>query len=80
MILLAKELHIGNSPYVYAFLKNGTTLKQPGTLQGYTGTTFAVDREDCTYVYDENNQLIFSYPLKENHAEDDLNLLLEVNR
>ena len=57
MILLAKEINIGKE-YVLVYLSNGDEIKQQGTLHGYTDTTFAVNREGYTYVYDINNKVI----------------------
>lgn len=80
MILLAKEINYGNSKYVFAYLENGDELKQQGELQGYTDTTFAVNRNGYTYVYDKNNKEIFRHPKENLNAKDDLEVLLEVNK
>lgn len=79
LILLAEEIIIGNSKYVCAYLKNGEKLKQQGELQGYTDTTFAVNRSGQTYVYDVNNREIFKHPKENQNTKDDLEVILEVN-
>lgn len=80
MIILAKEIIIGNLKYVVAYLKSGKELKQQGELQGYTDTTFAVNRNGCTFVYDKNNQEVFKHPKENLNAKDDLEVFLEVNK
>ncbi len=80
MILLAEEIIIGTSKYVCAYLKSGEKLKQQGELQGYTDTTFAVNRNGQTYVYDINNREIFKHSKESQTAKDDLEVILEVNK
>lgn len=80
MILLAKEITIGNLKNVIAYLCDGTELEQSGELHGYTDTTFAVNRNGYTYVYDTNNQEIFKHPNTSKYAKDDLDALLEVDK
>lgn len=79
MIVLAKEMSKGNSKVVYVYLNDGKELRQQGGLHGYTDTTFAVNRNGCIYVYNEKNQQIFTHPIKNKYAKDDLEVLLEVN-
>ena len=79
MILLAKEIVIGNVKYVVAYLKNGKELRQQGELQGYTDTNFAVNRNGYTYVYGKNNNVIFKHPKENQNAKDDLEVFIEVN-
>ena len=78
-ILLAKEISIGNTKYVIAYLNDGKELKQQGMLQGYTNTTFAVNRNHCTYVYDVHNNEIFKHPNTNPYTADDLEVVLEVS-
>lgn len=80
MIILAKEINIGNSKYVIAYLNDGKELKQQGELHGYTDSTFAVNRKGCTCVYDTSNQEIFKYPKVSQYAKDDWKAFLEVNK
>lgn len=80
MIILAKEIPIGKSKFVYVYLDDGKELKQQGELQGYTDTTFAVNRNGNTYVYDINNQEIFKHPPQNTNIKDDLEIMLEVNK
>lgn len=80
MILLSKEITMGNSKYVLTYLDDGTELRQQGELYGYTDTTFAVVRNDHTYVYDTNNREIFKYPKENKYAKDDLEVFVEVNQ
>lgn len=80
MIILAKEVDFGNLKYVIAYLSDGKELKQQGELQGYTDTTFAVNRNGCTFVYDINNKEIFKLPKENPNAKDDLEIFLEINK
>lgn len=80
LILFANEITIGNVKYVVAHLKNGKELKQQGELHGYTDTTFAVNRNGQTYVYDINNREIFNHPKENQNAKNDLDVILEVNK
>lgn len=80
MIVLAKEITICSLKYVVAYLNDGTELKQSGELHGYTDTTFAVNRNGYTYVYDTNNQEIFKHPDTSKYTKDDLEVFLEVNK
>lgn len=79
MILLAKEINIGKE-YVLVYLSNGDEIKQQGTLHGYTDTTFAVNREGYTYVYDINNKVIFKHPKENKHSKEDIEAILEINK
>ncbi len=80
MIVLAKEIKFGDLTYVVAYLNDGKELKQQGELQGYTDTTFAVNRNGCTFVYDKNNQEVFKHPKENSNTKDDLEVFLEVNK
>ncbi len=80
MILLAKQVCIDNSDYVIVCLDNGREWKTFGTLHGYTDTTVAIERKNITYVYNENEQVIFKYPDTSKYAKDDLEILLDINQ
>ena len=80
MIVLAKEINIGDSKYVVAYLKDGKELKQQGELHGYTDTTFAVNRNGRIFVYDTNNEEVVINSQGNRSAKEDLEIILEVNK